>query len=259
MLKSNLIYKGKDPSYSRKLLQEADLGDYSSGKNIEDITEEEAPDSEETNSEEVITPEVEEPLIKDLTNEERVASGVLGMPGVSIINKDTKYDPEYFKTATRKNLISDYKDYVTEVTKGTGIHPDTLFTQFIVESGINRDGSQDGLSAGIRKGNNPFNLKQYANSGVDNIYKHLDDEPEASDFIKYGNIKEGIQGYVDFLLRNPGYSKALKSTNPEEQLRLIAERGFATDPKYLNTLLQVYNKDVRQTPKLRKGGLIYRK
>ena len=127
----------------------------------------------------------------------------------------------------------------------------------------------------MRKGFNPFNIKQYSGSNITETYGHEDDDvdlsgnPIESNFIKYSTPEEGFKGYVDFLLRNKRYKEALQAATPEEQIALIANAGFAGGIKgeepnrqYRENLLTVLNKDINPVLKMvirRRGGLLYKR
>ena len=259
----------KNPYERMRLRSEGPIIDNKKVDVDEDVSEEVASEEVTETEEASAGRDYKEGLTEEEKSEvDKVLDGV----GVSL---KSEVDSNFFGTATREQLINKYKNYVTKITEGTGIHPETFFAQLIVEAGINRYGDQNQVSAGIRKGFNPFNLKQYSNSGVSETYGHKDDDYDEqgnlkeSPFIKYNSAEEGFKGYVDFILRNPRYAEALKAATPEEQIRLIANAGFAggikgedANREYRNNLLTVLEKDINPVLKAvlrRRGGLIYKR
>jgi hypothetical protein len=61
---------------------------------------------------------------------------------------------------------------------------------------------------------------------------------EGGYYIKY---PDAVGGYIDFITRNSKrYGKVSQVHTPEEQFRAIKDGGWATDPKYVSTLMSVY-------------------
>lgn len=58
-------------------------------------------------------------------------------------------------------------------------------------------------------------------------------------FRAYNSLEEGIEDYFDLICRTPRYRKAIVSETPEECIQAIKDGGYATDPKYVNSVLKI--------------------
>lgn len=66
---------------------------------------------------------------------------------------------------------------------------------------------------------------------------------EGGYYIKY---EDAVDGYVDFIQKNPRYSNVRNMKTEEAQIRAIAAAGWAVDPNYANGLLSVLNGNKKQ-------------
>jgi len=66
---------------------------------------------------------------------------------------------------------------------------------------------------------------------------------EGGFYIKYANP---VDGYVNFIEKNPRYSKVKNFKTAEEQFKEIAKQGWATAPNYAKTLLSVHNSNIKK-------------
>ena len=48
-----------------------------------------------------------------------------------------------------------------------------------------------------------------------------------------------IRDYFDLICKNSRYKKAINSSSPEECIKAIKEGGYATDPKYVDSILKI--------------------
>ncbi len=61
-------------------------------------------------------------------------------------------------------------------------------------------------------------------------------------FRSYGSFRESFDDYVDFIKSNPRYSEALrKANNPAHYVRELQKAGYATDPRYAEKVMSIYN------------------
>lgn len=58
-------------------------------------------------------------------------------------------------------------------------------------------------------------------------------------FRAYNNLHDSISDYFDLICKNSRYRKALNSSSPEECIKAIKEGGYATDPKYVDSILKI--------------------
>jgi peptidoglycan hydrolase FlgJ len=65
---------------------------------------------------------------------------------------------------------------------------------------------------------------------------------EMAGFRSYSSFKASFDDYVDFIKSNPRYSEALKKAgNPAQYVQELQQAGYATDPKYAEKILNIYN------------------
>jgi flagellar protein FlgJ len=165
---------------------------------------------------------------------------------------------------TNKSLyIKDLYKAAAAVVGNTGIFPETIVTQKILESGF-----VDSKLAMIA--NNFFGIKsslawkgkvismttsEFFNGvkktypGTNKIYDNrilaIADGANAYTLFRYYPTKEaGMKGYVDLITANPRYKKAgvLDAKTIADQFAALVRAGYATDPEYLNKLVNIYTK-----------------
>lgn len=58
-------------------------------------------------------------------------------------------------------------------------------------------------------------------------------------FRAYNNFGESISDYFDLICKSTRYRKALVADTPKECIEAIKEGGYATDPKYVDSILKI--------------------
>lgn len=58
-------------------------------------------------------------------------------------------------------------------------------------------------------------------------------------FRAYNNFADSISDYFDLICKNSRYRKAINSSSPEECIKAIKDGGYATDPKYVDSILKI--------------------
>lgn len=152
---------------------------------------------------------------------------------------------------TREEFVKKYAPSVVQITNGTGIFPETLFSQAILESqGKGSDGNYyPGLSKLSKDANNYFGIKADA-SWKGDVYNINTGEYTpagkyyviADNFRKYPTVDESFKDYVSFLQKNPRYKTALQQPTFEKQMDAIQAAGYATSPTYSTTLKSIGTK-----------------
>jgi uncharacterized FlgJ-related protein len=141
----------------------------------------------------------------------------------------------------RKEWINKWNRFVNEITAGTGIFPETVFTVAIAESSRpDKDGNWRPANNTLSlKANNIFSIKKGVGWNGE-IFLHTDDAPDEP-FRKYSSQNESFKDFVKFLQKNSRYTKAgvFDASTPEAQLAALAKAGYATSPTYLNLLNNV--------------------
>ena len=70
-------------------------------------------------------------------------------------------------------------------------------------------------------------------------------------FKSFKNLAHGMNGFADFILDNPRYSKALEhAQDPERFIKEIHKAGYATDPDYTTKALSILHQIDSQVPPL---------
>lgn len=161
----------------------------------------------------------------------------------------------------RSQYINDFYKAAAKAVGDSGIFPETIVTQKILESGY-----EDSKLA--TNANNYFGIKSSLGwkgkvismttseffNGVKKTYpgtgKIYDDRILAIKdganvytlFRWYPTKEAGIKGYVELITGNPRYKKAgvLDAKNIADQFAGLVRAGYATDPEYLDKLVKVY-------------------
>lgn len=58
-------------------------------------------------------------------------------------------------------------------------------------------------------------------------------------FRAYSSFADSISDYFDLICKNSRYKKAINSSSPEECIKAIKDGGYATDPKYVDSILKI--------------------
>ena len=58
-------------------------------------------------------------------------------------------------------------------------------------------------------------------------------------FRAYNNFADSISDYFDLICKNSRYRKALIAETPKECIEAIKEGGYATDPKYVDSIMKI--------------------
>lgn len=145
----------------------------------------------------------------------------------------------------REQWIKDNFSLAQNVCLGSGIFPEVLLSQAIIESQAAINGIYyPGQSVLASKYNNYFGIQ--ANTGWNGTKIKMTDKNAAGQtyqtyFRTYRTKADSFKDYVNFLKVNPRYKQALQAQTPQEQINLIAGAGYAENPNYKNLLLSVLN------------------
>lgn len=68
---------------------------------------------------------------------------------------------------------------------------------------------------------------------------------EMAGFRSYDSYKESFDDYVNFIKSNPRYGEALKKAdNAAQYVRELQKAGYATDPRYAEKIMSIYNNQI---------------
>lgn len=158
-------------------------------------------------------------------------------------------------TVARIKFINDNIALATAVCQGTGIYPEVLLTQAIVESQKDINGVYTpGESQLSKKYFNFFGIKSSAGwkgKTVSYLSREYVNDYKIGVFRAYNSKNDGFKDYVNFLKSNPRYTAAgvFTAKTPAEQLKAIAAGGWATDPTYSAVLQNVAAGVIAETKK----------
>lgn len=160
---------------------------------------------------------------------------------------------------TKQQLLNTYYPDAVAATAGTGLFPQTLISQLILESGYN-------LSKLATNYNNFFGIKATPNFKGQvislNTYEYLPNKVliqgtnkaynsyssaiaaganKMSLFRTYTSPKNGFKDYVNFLQVNKRYANVFKAITPSFQFIELQKAGYATTSNYATMLQSVYD------------------
>lgn len=148
---------------------------------------------------------------------------------------------------TRNEFVGKHLNTVLNLTKNSGIFPETVFTIAIVESQDEDEKGNyfPGLGDLAQTANNYFGIKADASwRGKTITLNTPGDSKKVSKFRAYNSFSESAKDFIKFLQVNPRYKAAgvFNAKNHVEQLVSIAKAGYAENPSYSNLLLSVASK-----------------
>lgn len=123
-------------------------------------------------------------------------------------------------------------------TAGTGIFPEILLAQAIIESAKN--GAMPGTKL-AKQYNNYFGIKagsSWKGSTADMLTgeytKNGQHVEERAKFRSYNSPAGSFKDYVKLLTKSKRYKKALQATTPRAQAAELQAAGYSTNPNYKN-------------------------
>lgn len=133
----------------------------------------------------------------------------------------------------KQNFISMLLPHALEASKATGVDPRIIIAQGALESNW-------GKSA---PGNNLFGIKSHGQSGGNTLATNEvinGKQVRINDsFRAYGSPAESVQGYADFITKNPRYGNFRSAQGLDNQIAELGKSGYATDPNYSNKISSI--------------------
>jgi flagellum-specific peptidoglycan hydrolase FlgJ len=155
---------------------------------------------------------------------------------------------------TREQFIKTYYNTAKALTTGTGIFPEVMLAQAILESSGKVNGTWlVGQSLLSRAANNYFGIKSTPSWRGETISLKTGEVVNGQRvtvtgvFRKYPTIADSFKDYITFLKVNPRYTAAgvFSATTPSAQTAALQRAGYATDPNYsslLNSIITGFKK-----------------
>ena len=162
------------------------------------------------------------------------ALGNVKQAGVNVVNAVTN-TWESVKAMSGSNKEK-YNKIRAAAVKGGDPHPDIVAAQWALESGWGKSQSGKNNYFGIKAvGNQPGTSRR-----TREVVKGRDVYINAK-FADYPTLEAGIQARVEFIRRNPRYTKAgyYTAKTPLQAAQALLRAGYATDPNYVTLLCKI--------------------
>lgn len=139
----------------------------------------------------------------------------------------------------RQEFVTKYGPVAKAATAGTGLFPETLFAQAIIESSDKK--GNIGNSQLAKQYNNYFGIKadkkwkgKVVNMKTGEFTGTANATVITDGFRVYDSVEDSIRDYVKFLTDNPRYRNAgvFNASSPQEQGVLLQKAGYATGAGY---------------------------
>lgn len=123
--------------------------------------------------------------------------------------------------------------------RGNPLFSSVVIAQACLETGY-------GKSSLMIKANAIFGIKaskawkgKVYNSKTKECYDGVTNVTIDACFRAYSSFADSISDYFDLICKNSRYKKAINSSSPEECIKAIKDGGYATDPKYVDSILKI--------------------
>jgi len=143
-----------------------------------------------------------------------------------------------------EDFVKHLRPYAEKAARELGVEANVLLSQAALETGWGKSviKSSDGSSS-----YNLFNIKadkswQGQQLKVPTLeYKDGVARKEMAGFRAYSSYQESFDDYVNFIKTNPRYKTAIKMADkPERYMHELQQAGYATDPKYADKVMKIY-------------------
>lgn len=130
----------------------------------------------------------------------------------------------------KKEFIDAMLPYATAAGKRLNVDPYMIIAQSALETGWGKHAPNF----------NYFGIK--GKGGVQSTKEFLNGKwvTVNSAFKGYKNMEDSVNGYADFIIKNPRYAKALQTKDAYAYLQAIKDAGYATDPTYVDKVSGIY-------------------
>lgn len=178
---------------------------------------------------------------------------------------EQKYDgsvPDEVKTSFKKTdpvsfsshaeFVDTLMPYAEQAADELDVAPQVLIAQAALETGWGQHVQK--LPNG-KSSYNLFNIKADSRWNGDSLkvktleYRDGFAKQENASFRSYSSYQESFRDYVEFIQNNPRYEKALDTVaDPEAYMHELQHAGYATDPKYADKVIDIYQREVIAAP-----------
>ncbi|MCF7966586.1 flagellar assembly peptidoglycan hydrolase FlgJ [Methylobacter sp. Wu8] len=143
-----------------------------------------------------------------------------------------------------EEFVSRLHPYAERAARELGVEPKVLLAQAALETGWGRSVIRNS------NGSNSYNLfnikadKSWQGKQAQVATLEFDQgiaKKVNAGFRSYDSYEESFRDYVSFIKNNPRYGEALKKVgNAEQYMHELQRAGYATDPKYANKVISIY-------------------
>lgn len=163
-------------------------------------------------------------------------SQITGQPGTPSIAATPTSAPPMGNTtipAGNTEFTNSVMPLAQQASEKTGIDPRLITAQAALESGYGKHAP----------GNNLFGIKSHGQSGGNVLptTEIVNGQPvrTADSFMSYASPADSVNGYADFINKNPRYAPLKAAQGLEAQAAALGQSGYATDPNYGKKVLQI--------------------
>lgn len=146
---------------------------------------------------------------------------------------------------TKQEFMQQLLPHARQAASELGVDANLLIAQAALETGWGQGVIKNG------QGESSFNLfnikadKSWQGKQTKTLTVEMDGgvvRKEVAGFRSYASYKHSFDDYVSFIKSNPRYSEALKkAANPVQYIYELQQAGYATDPKYAEKIINIYN------------------
>jgi peptidoglycan hydrolase FlgJ len=147
--------------------------------------------------------------------------------------------------ASAQEFVNALYPHAVEAAKGLNLDPKALIAQAAVETGWGKSLIHKGDG---ENSHNLFGIKadkrwEGEKATVDTLeFVNNVPEKQQASFRSYGSFSHSMEDYVDFIKSNPRYEQATQKTeSPADYFKALQQAGYATDPKYAEKVMSVFN------------------
>jgi len=142
----------------------------------------------------------------------------------------------------RIDFVNKYNNLVQEITSGTGLFPEVVLSQAIIESQENGEIPGTDLAKNY---NNFFGIKAGSGWNGDSVNMNTHEVVDnslvstSSNFRVYATPEDSFRDFVKFLQGNPRYENVFKAQSVEDQAQALQDAGYSTSPTYADLISSV--------------------
>ena len=177
-------------------------------------------------------------ISSDMIDSLSLASGLWGGRSTPVLSEE------------QQEFVQPLVPHVRRNAQKLGTSPQAILAIAALETGWGRSMIKD------EQGNDSHNLFGIKATAVDERYartlttEYIEGNPQKlhANFKTYESAADAVDGFANFILSNPRYSRALEqAADPERFLQELQVAGYATDPKYAEKAVDIMRRIERDT------------